>query len=175
MTSKKILILSSIFIISLSIPLYVFGKKLGIFNPQLKPVSGDWANPAHRVGEKPKTTWTDTTLEAAINKKPLEGKLTTRIGEVIDVSCYLQLGKHGVEHVECAKKCILSGQPVGLLEEDGTVYMLIPEEHHPRRDGKTVLASALAEHVGQIVEVTGTLTNVKGLKTLFIQGFVKKE
>ena len=28
-----------------------------------------------------------------------------------------------------------NSQPVGLLTKEGTLYMLMPEEHDPRRDG----------------------------------------
>ena len=171
---QTVIFMVSIFVV-LSLPLFIYGKKINIFNPQMKPSAGEWGSPAHRIGEKPKDAWSATTKEAAVNKKPLEGKVTTRIGELIDVSCYLQLGKHGKEHEACAKGCLLNGQPLGLLDEEGTVYILIPEEHDQRRDGKTALKEALIEHVAQIVEVTGTLTNVKGLKTLYVQGFVKKE
>lgn len=171
---QTLLFMGSIFVI-LSLPLLIYSKKLNIFNPQMKPSAGDWGSPAHRIGEKPKETWSQTTKEAAVNKKPLQGKITTRTGELIDVSCYLQLGKHGKDHEACAKGCLLNGQPLGLLDEEGTVYILIPEEHDPRRDGKTALKEALIAHVAQIVEVTGTLTNVKGLKTIYVQGFVKKE
>ncbi|OGQ13505.1 MAG: hypothetical protein A3B70_04525 [Deltaproteobacteria bacterium RIFCSPHIGHO2_02_FULL_40_11] len=150
-------------------------KKLNIFHPQMKPSAGDWGSPVHRVGEKPLDTWSKTTFESAVDKKPLEGKVVTREGEIIDVSCYTQLGKHGADHAGCAKACILNGQPMGLLEDTGTIYLLIPEEHNPRRDGKTSLREALIHHVAQIVQVTGTYTNVNGTKTIFVHGFVKKE
>ena len=174
MNRKQTIIFMGVIFLIISLPLLIYSKKLNILNPNMKPSAGEWGGPAHRIGEKPKEMWTASTLEAAINKKPLDGKITTRTGELIDVSCYLQLGKHGKEHEACAKGCLLNGQPLGLLDEEGTVYILIPEEHGPRRDGKTALKEALIEHVAQIVEVTGTLTNVKGLKTLYVQGFVKK-
>ena len=49
----------------------------------------------------------------------------TVVGEIIDLSCYLQVGKHGDKHRDCGQKCVRNGQPVGLLTEDGAVYMLI--------------------------------------------------
>jgi hypothetical protein len=153
-------------------------KKLKIFNPQMKPTAGQWGSPAHRVGEKPKTTWSTTTVNAAVNNKPLGGKLVTKVGEIIDISCYNQLGKHGASHAGCAKACILNGQPMGLLEEDGTVYLIIPEEHDPRKEGKTALREVLIHHVSQIVELTATLTRVPakgGMRTLYVHGFVKKK
>ncbi len=65
------------------------------------------------------------------HKKPEPGKAVTETGEIIDLSCYLQLGKHGEKHVGCGKKCLQSGQPIGLLTKDGAVYMLMEEEHDP--------------------------------------------
>ena len=49
------------------------------------------------------------------SKKVLEsGKVATVTGEVVDVSCYLQLGKRGEAHVPCGTKCITNGQPIGI-------------------------------------------------------------
>ncbi|MBI4041443.1 MAG: hypothetical protein HY390_06215 [Deltaproteobacteria bacterium] len=156
----------------------LYGKSsssLKVFYPEMKPAVGAWGKPSHRIGEKPTEIWSNTTVEAGVLKKPLEGKVVTRVGEIIDVSCYTQLGKHGADHAECAKSCLLEGEPMGLLEENGTVYLLVSEEHDARRDGQTVLKEALINHVAHIVEVTGTYTNVNGLKTIFVQGFVKKD
>ena len=63
------------------------------------------------------------------------GRPITRVGEIVDFSCYLQLGKHGEKHRACGQKCVNNGQPIGLLTKDGALYMLMPEEHDPRRDG----------------------------------------
>ena len=41
------------------------------------------------------------------------------VGEIVDFSCYLQIGKHGEKHRSCAQKCFNSGQPIGLLTKDG--------------------------------------------------------
>src|SRR5262245_8953002 len=53
--------------------------------------------------------WSPTTLEAAstdANKKVLaKGKPLSVTGEIVDVSCYLQLGKRGPAHVACGSKC----------------------------------------------------------------------
>ena len=59
------------------------------------------------------------------------------VGEIVDFSCYLQIGKHGEKHRSCAQKCFTAGQPIGLLTKDGSLYMLMEEEHDPRRDGLT--------------------------------------
>src|SRR5438132_9270592 len=62
--------------------------------------------------------WSATTIEAAAteeNKKVLErGKPLSVTGEIVDVSCYLQLGKRGQSHVACGSKCLQHGQPIGI-------------------------------------------------------------
>jgi len=146
-----------------------------ILNPQMAPAQGSWDAPSHHVGKEPKSVWSRETIDAAVDKSPLEGKIVTRVGEIIDVSCYLQLGKHGKAHAGCAKSCIMNGHPIGLLDANGAVYLLFPEEHDARRDGKTVLGSALVHYVAHIVKVTGTYTNVQGHKAIYVHGFVKQD
>ena len=80
-------------------------------------------------------------MAAAVDGKPLPGKVATIIGEVVDYSCYLQVGKHGEKHRDCGQKCLQNGQPMGILTKDGDLYLLMEEEHNPRRDGMTDLAS----------------------------------
>lgn len=143
----------------------------GPLQPQMNP---DFDKSEGTLGEKPAQPWTATTIGAAVDGKPLQGKLVTIAGEIIDLSCYLQLGKHGEKHKACGQKCISNGQPIGLLTREGGVYLLIEEEHDPRRDGQTAFRAAAAEHFAQVMEVTGTETSVRGVHTIYVQGFVKK-
>ena len=116
--------------------------------------------------------WSATTFEAAAtdaNKKVLaEAKPATLTGEVVDVSCYTQLGKRGEGHKACGTMCVASGSPAGLLTTDGTLYILMPEPHHPRRDGKASLAKYLSEHMAQTMTLSGMASNHGGIHTLFI-------
>jgi hypothetical protein len=107
-------------------------------------------------------------------KQPVSGKAVTVVGEIIDLSCYLQVGKHGDKHRDCGQKCVKNGQPVGLLASDGTVYLLCDEEHDPRRDGMTEFRKAAVELMAHVVTVNGTQTEVGGQKAIFVQGFLKK-
>jgi hypothetical protein len=117
-------------------------------------------------------TWSATTLEAAAteaNRKVLtEGRPLTLTGEVVDVSCYTQLGKRGEAHKACGAMCVASGSPAGLLTADGTLYILMPEQHHPRRDGKVSLAKYLSEHMAQTLTLSGMASSHGGIHTLFI-------
>ena len=149
----------------------------GILQPQMTVAAdaGTYEKPMGKMGEKPASAWTSTTVAAGVDGKPLAGKPTTVTGEIIDISCYLQLGKHGEKHVACGKKCLEAGQPIGLLAKDGTVYMLMEEEHDPRRDGQTGgFRKAATNHLGHIMEVSGTESTVRGYRAIYVQGYVNK-
>src|ERR1700726_3762408 len=64
----------------------------GVLQPQMTP-EGGWEKAMGTLGDKPTEPWTDTTIAAGVDKKPLTGKVVTVTGEIIDLSCYLQLGK----------------------------------------------------------------------------------
>ena len=128
---------------------------------------------AKTVGKSGGDKWSATTYEAATNeaqKEVLEhGKQTSVTGEVVDVSCFMELGKRGAAHVDCGSKCIAHGQPIGLVDEDGKLYLLMVEEHHPRRDGKLELRSTFAPLLSKTVTVNGTEVEMKGWHALFVQ------
>ena len=138
-------------------------KSSGMLQPAMIP-EGGWDKAMGTLGEKGEA-WSATTVGASVNGKPVSGKSATVTGEIIDLSCYLQLGKHGEKH---------NGQPIGLLAKDGTIYMLMDEEHDPRRDGQTELRKAANDHFAHVMEVTGTETTVRGVHAIYVQGFVKK-
>ena len=139
------------------------------------PTKGTYKEPSGEVGKKVPADqpWSVTTVSSSIMGKPVSGKTVSVVGEIIDMSCYLQVGKHGDKHRECGQKCVRNGQPVGLLTDDGTVYMLIDEEHDPRRDGLTEFRKQAIEHMAHIVTVDGTMTEVDGHKAIYVQGSVK--
>ncbi len=138
------------------------------------PDAGTFDKPMATLGDKPGDTWTKTTIDAGVDKKPQPGKPITATGEIIDLSCYLQLGKHGEKHKSCGTKCVTANQPIGLLTKNGTVYMLMEEEHDPRRDGQTTLRQAAIDHFAHVMEVSGTEASHGGFKAIYVQGFVKK-
>ncbi len=122
---------------------------------------------------RPAAGWSATTVEAvsgeAHKAQLAKGAPATLTGEVIDYSCFLQLAKSGEKHRDCGRKCILNGQPAGLLLADGSIVMLVAEEHHPRRDGQVSLKEFLADHVGLPVTATGMATEKGGVKALFVE------
>jgi hypothetical protein len=125
------------------------------------------------IAKRDSARWTATTYEAAAseaNKKVLaSGKPTTITGEVVDVSCYLQLGKRGEAHIPCGTKCITHGQPIGLVDAQDNLYILFAEEHHPRRDGQVSLKHAYLPLLAKSATVSGMVTEMKGYRALFVR------
>jgi hypothetical protein len=144
-----------------------------ILNPSMMPEKGSYEKPHGKLGEATTTPWSETTIKAAVNGKPLPGKVVTLVGEIVDVSCYTSLGKHGTKHRDCGQKCVKNGQPIGLLTKDGKLYLLMEEEHDQRRDGLTNFRQAAVDNMAYIMEVSGTLSVVEGQRTVHVRGFVK--
>ena len=100
----------------------------------------------------------------AMAKKP-EAKSTTMTGEVVDVSCYLAHGDGGKgdAHKECAAACAKHGGPLGILTDDGKLFVsVLPDDH---KNGPNAL---LADHVAQKVEVTGIVRTKGGTNAIMI-------
>src|ERR1035438_10511829 len=147
--------------------------KPAILHPEMAVTTGTWDHPAATIGSKPAEAWSTTSVAAGVDSKPQPGKPITVVGEIVDFSCYLQLGKHGEKHRACGQKCVANGQPIGLLTQVGTLYMLMPEEHDPRRDGSVDAKASASEHMGHIVEVSGTEASVGSYHGIYVQGHTK--
>jgi len=178
-TSKHILVAATA--VALAASMYAAdekkpaGKGPGILQPQMKAEGGSYDKPMGTLGEKSSEPWSSTTVGAAVDGKPNPGaKEATLVGEIVDFSCYLQIGKHGEKHRACAQKCFTNGQPIGLMTSDGSLYMLMEEEHDPRRDGLTDFRKAAIDHAAHIMQVNGTLSSHAGYKALYVHGFLKK-
>jgi hypothetical protein len=147
--------------------------KTSILHPEMTPGAGTYDKPMMTIGKKGAEAWTNTTVAAGVDSKPQPGSPITVVGEVVDFSCYIQLGKHGEKHRSCGQKCVQNGQPIGLLDRNGSLYMLMPEEHDPRRDGGVDAKAFGAEHMGHIIEAHGTSASVGGYKAVYVQGLTK--
>ncbi len=75
-------------------------------------------------------------------------------GEVVDLMCYLDHGAKGAGHADCAKTCIKSGGPVGLLTEDNQLYLLIGD-HKPANKELAAYAAKTITVKGKVVERNG--------------------
>jgi hypothetical protein len=154
------------------------GKGMGILFPDWsKPTKGTFSAPAGEIGKKakPNQPWSVTTVTSSINGKRVKGEPASITGVIIDLSCYLQVGKHGDKHRDCGQKCARNGQPIGVLLENGTIYTVMDEENDPRRDGLTDLRKELIENMANVVTVHGTVTDVEGQKAIYVQGSVVKK
>jgi hypothetical protein len=84
-------------------------------------------------------------------------------GEVLDMACYMDHGAHGEKHAECAKTCLKKGSPVGLLADNGQVYLLV--EDHGSPDAYAKVRKEGAEKV----TVTGKYNNRNGVQALVVE------
>jgi hypothetical protein len=127
---------------------------------------------AATIGTEAGAKCSDTTVKAAATPEQKavlkKGKPATVTGEVIDVSCFLQLGKRGEKHIACGTKCLQNGQPAGIVDDDGNVYTLFVEQHDPRRDGKADLKATFIPLLAKRVKVSGMLVDQKSVKALFV-------
>jgi hypothetical protein len=91
-----------------------------------------------------------------------KGPTVTVKGEVVDVWCYLEGGDHGDKHKECATNCAKAGNPMGIVDAKGSVYVLMGiQDHQPGRD-------VLLDKMAQTVTVTGTLVRKGGSQVLYV-------
>ena len=99
------------------------------------------------------------TLGSFIDKK-VDPKTVT--GEILDMKCYMTSGAHGEGHKDCAAMCIKGGEPMGILADDGKVYLLIEG-----KDDSGAFEEA-KKHAGETVTVTGTLSEKNGVQALIV-------
>jgi hypothetical protein len=83
------------------------------------------------------------------------------VGEILDMACYIGRNARGPSHKRCAQKCAEHNMPLGILTDDGTVYLLYPK-HGAEEDFEAVkkLAGAKAKLTGKTHEKDG----LKGLE-----------
>ena len=97
------------------------------------------------------------------------GKEVSVSGEVVDMVCYIDHNAYSgtdPKHVDCAKKCINLGLPVGLKAGDGKTYLLIGE-HKP-------INSELASLAAKTITVKGKLVSRDGFNMIENVEIVKK-
>lgn len=107
-------------------------------------------------------TWLTVLVVEAAGPHP-EGEASRAVtirGEVVDVLCYIAHGARGAGHRDCAQQCIESGLPVGILSEDGKLYLAVGD-HAP-------MNKELARHAAQTVEATGKVYQRDGVNLIQI-------
>ena len=106
----------------------------------------------------------DKTGKTDKDKKAAAKEMTVK-GEVVDVSCYLAHGDKGKgeSHASCAEACAKNGGPLGILTNDGTLYVsVLPDDHSAGPNAK------LIDHIGHHVEATGMLRTKGGVNGMMI-------
>jgi hypothetical protein len=94
-------------------------------------------------------------------------------GEVIDTWCYITeiMFAEGTTHHQCAIWCAVGGIPVGVLGDDGEVYMVLKVGD----DTTNVANPAILEIQTHKVTVDGDLYERDGIKYLLIDQVVNDE
>jgi hypothetical protein len=87
-------------------------------------------------------------------------------GEVIDTWCYITeiMFPEGSAHHQCAVWCAAGGIPVGILGDDGTVYMVLKVGD----DATSVANPAVLEIQSHRVKVDGALYKRDGINYLVV-------
>ncbi len=93
--------------------------------------------------------------------QPKGPKVTVK-GEVVDLWCYLEGGDRGPKHKECGTTCAKAGNPIGIVDFKGNVYVAMGmQDHQPGRD-------VLLDRMADTVTVTGTLVKKGGAQVLYV-------
>ncbi|MFQ5351687.1 MAG: hypothetical protein ACE5D3_01285, partial [Candidatus Binatia bacterium] len=81
-------------------------------------------------------------------------------GEILDMACFIARGEkgRGPLHAGCALACAKKGLPLGLITDDGAVYLLYPKH------GKEKSFERVKELAGQLVTLTGIISEHDGVK-----------
>src|SRR5712692_11233727 len=71
-----------------------------------------------------------------------KGPTVTVKGEVVDLWCYLEGGDHGASHKECGTACAKAGNPIGIVDAKGNLYVTVGIEDH--KTGQSVLIDKMS-------------------------------
>jgi len=93
-----------------------------------------------------------------------EGREVSFTATVVDLSCKTVYDLSGADHRMCAQVCFDQGIPLGLLSEDGTVYLPVTMAMGTERGDKD-----LRGHAEHTVQVTGKVIERAGLNTILIE------
>ena len=91
-----------------------------------------------------------------------KGERATVRGEVVDLWCYLEGGDRGPEKKQCATACAKAGNPIGILDAKGNLYVAAGlKDHQP---AQTLLLDKMSDEVS----VTGTVVKKGGVQMIYI-------
>ena len=75
------------------------------------------------------TTSTPAQSQAAKKTTPPRPKAAVVRGEVLDLSCWLARNLSGPLHQDCARKCLASGVPMGIITTPDSTLWLLTQDH----------------------------------------------
>ena len=103
-----------------------------------------------------------TKRASANTTKETTPKTATVTGEIVDMGCYLSSGARGEQHKDCATMCLNNGMPMGLLTNDGKLYLLTL--NHDNADPYNSAKKMASERVS----VTGPISERNGVRSLTV-------
>ncbi len=113
-------------------------------------------------------------MSAATGTASAAGERMQLKGELIDTWCYVSQIMGGSDfivgsaHHACAVWCAAGGIPVGLLAEDGTIYMVM----RVGKDSTSVANPGVLGSMSHVVTVNGTVHKRDGINYLFVDEIV---
>src|SRR5262249_13208035 len=91
-----------------------------------------------------------------------KGERVTIKGEVVDMWCYLEGGDRGPAKKDCATGCANAGNPIGILDARGNLYVAAGlKDHQP---AQTLLTAKMSDEV----TVTGTIVRKGGVQMIYV-------
>ncbi len=91
-----------------------------------------------------------------------KGERTSIRGEAVDLWCYLEGGDRGPAKKECATACAKAGNPIGIVDAKGNVYVAAGlKDHQPAQ-------ALLVGRMSDEVTVTGTLVKKGGIQMIYV-------
>jgi hypothetical protein len=93
--------------------------------------------------------------------QPMAKELGTQTleGELVDLSCYLDHGARGERHKACGTSCALKGLPIGLLDKDNKITIVVGVHDKP-------MNTELANKMGTTVRLTGKVVSRDGMQMI---------
>lgn len=91
------------------------------------------------------------------------GEKVTIQGEVLDMACYMSHESHGKKHASCAESCVKGGAPMGILDEDGNVYLIV--ENHQNADPY----AEMKDYAAKTVNLSGTYYDRGGTQAVVVE------
>lgn len=85
-------------------------------------------------------------------------------GEIVDMACYMAKGSKGSAHKACAQLCAKKGVPIGVLTENGELYLLLDDHNNPDP------YDAAKKLAGERAEVVGKKFSKQGVASIVVSG-----